>query len=78
MKKASVIGLFSIVTALGLGLGARPASALICCSVCDADPRNPACLHGCSPTCVADDEPVAQDNVVYDDVRKVCYAADDQ
>jgi len=78
MKKIGIISLFSVGAALGLGLTARPASALICCSVCDADPRNLACLHGCSPSCVVDDEPVAQDNVVYDDVRKVCYAADDR
>ena len=76
MKKSGIIGVLSIVTALALGLGARPASALICCSACDANPSNPSCLHGCSPSCAVDDEPIAQDHVVYDDVARVCYAAD--
>ena len=73
MKKLSVMSLVFVATAF-LGLGAREASALICCSACDDNPNNPACRHGCSPSC-AIDEPTTPDNVVYDDAAQVCYAA---
>jgi hypothetical protein len=72
MKKLSV-ALVVIATAF-LGLGARPASALICCSACDANPNTPACRHGCSPSCAVD-EPTTPDSVIYDDAAQVCYAA---
>jgi hypothetical protein len=58
-----------------LGLGARSASALICCSACDEMPNSPACKHGCSPSCFADDEPIAPDTVIYDEVAQTCSAA---
>lgn len=73
MKKSAIVSLVFIATAF-IGLGARTASALICCSACDENPNLLACKHGCSPSCVIDDEPIAPDNVVYDDVAKVCYA----
>jgi len=76
MKKSGVFAFVFTASVLAISFSARPASALICCSVCDADPLNRACLHGCSPTCVIDDEPIAPDHVVYDDVAKVCYAID--
>ena len=74
MKKLSVMSLVFVATAF-LGLGAREASALICCSACDDNPKNPACRHGCSPSCAIDDEPTTPDNVLYDDAAQVCYAA---
>jgi hypothetical protein len=74
MKKWSVVYLMVLATAF-LGLGARPASALICCSACDAKPDSPACRHGCSPSCAIDDEPTAPDRVIHDDAAQVCYAA---
>ena len=73
MKKLSIVSLF-IATAF-LGLGAREASALICCSACDANPNSAACRHGCSPSCAIDDEQASPDNVIYDDAAQVCYAA---
>jgi len=76
MKKSGLFALVFTATALAISFGARPASALVCCSVCDADPSNKVCLHGCSPSCVVDDEPIAPDHVVYDDAAKVCYAVD--
>lgn len=82
MKKG-VLFLVSIAAALTISLSARTASALICCSACDANPELRACAHGCSPSCVIDDgpiddEPIVQDRVVYDEVAKVCYAVADQ
>jgi len=75
MKKLSVMSLVFVATAF-LGLGARDASALICCSACDANPNSAACRHGCSPSCAIDDgEPATPDNVVYDEVAQACYAA---
>jgi hypothetical protein len=74
MKNWSLVCLVVVATAF-LGLGARPASALICCSACDAKPDSPACQHGCSPSCAVDDEPTASDLVIYDDAAQVCYAA---
>lgn len=74
MKKSGILSLVFLATAF-LGLGARPASALICCSACDANPDLLACRHGCSPSCVIDEEPIAPDHVVYDDVDQVCYRA---
>ena len=74
MKKWSVLSLVVIATAF-LGLGARPASALICCSVCDENPNTAACRHGCSPSCAVDDGPTSPDRVIYDDAAQVCYAA---
>jgi hypothetical protein len=79
MRKSGIIFVFSIAATLAISFGARTASALICCTVCDANPNNPACFHGCSPTCAVDDEPIVPDivvpnNVGYDDVAKVCYA----
>jgi hypothetical protein len=65
-----------LISTAFLGLGARPASALICCSACDAKPDSPACRHGCSPSCVVDDdESATPDRVIYDDAAQVCYAA---
>ena len=72
MSRWSVMSLVFVATAF-LGLGAREASALICCSVCDDDPNNPACRHGCSPSCRVDEASTAPDEVVYDDEQKVCY-----
>lgn len=76
MNKRSVVAMvFAVTAALGV-FGARPASALICCSVCDAleDPlSNPACRHGCSPSCRVDQ---TDDGMIIDDVARVCYAAD--
>ena len=74
MNRWSVMSLVFVATAF-LGLGAREASALICCSACDIHPNSPACLHGCSPSCRVDEASTAPDEVVYDDVRKVCYTA---
>jgi hypothetical protein len=74
MTKSGIFALVFTATVLAISFGARPASALVCCSVCDEDPLNKACLHGCSPSCVVDDEPVAPDHVVYDDAAKVCYS----
>ena len=74
MMKSGIVTLVLAATAF-IGFGERTASALICCSACDEDPRNPACRHGCSPSCAVD-EPIAYDNVVYDDVAQLCYASD--
>jgi hypothetical protein len=43
--------------------------------VCDEKPNSPTCQHGCSPSCFADDEPIAPDSVVYDEVAQTCSAA---
>jgi len=73
MKKLSIVSLVFIATAF-LGLGARPASALICCSACEENPNTAACRHGCSPSCAIDD-PTPPDRVIHDEAAQVCYAA---
>jgi hypothetical protein len=74
MTKTAILSLALVVFGF-LGMGARSASALICCSVCDEKPNSPACAHGCSPSCFVDDEPIAADSVVYDEVAQTCSAA---
>lgn len=74
MKKLSVLSLAFIATAF-LGIGARTASALICCSACDANPDSPPCRHGCSPSCAIDDGPNTPDRVIYDEAAQACRAA---
>jgi hypothetical protein len=71
--KKSGIAVFVVIMTLFLGFGARPASALICCSVCAEDHHNPACRAGCSESCVVDDEPSAPETFDEDDVARVCY-----
>ena len=73
MKKSGVVALAFVMT-LFLGFGARTASALICCSACDENPDLPPCRHGCSPSCVIEEEPIVPDTVVEDDADQVCYA----
>jgi hypothetical protein len=70
-KLGMIISLVGVVTVF-MGFHAKPASALICCSVCDEDPHNIACRHGCSPSCAVDDS-VPGDVAIEDDVAKVCY-----
>jgi hypothetical protein len=45
VRKSGVVGPVFVMT-LFLGFGARTASALIGCSVCDQNPHNPACRVG--------------------------------
>lgn len=79
VKISNIVGLV-LLLALFLGAGARPASALICCSVCFENPHNPACRAGCSQSCAIESEPVETDTVIEDDAAQVCYAvtADDE
>ena len=72
MSRLSVLSLVFVATAF-LGLGAREASALICCSACEVVPAPLACRHGCSDSCRVDEESIVSDEVVYDDEAQVCY-----
>ena len=70
--RTSAIASLVLATTLLLGFGARPASALICCSVCFENPHNPFCRAGCSLSCV-EREPTEPDTAGEDDVAQVCY-----
>jgi hypothetical protein len=74
VRKSGIVAL-TLAATLFLGFGARTASALICCSVCDANPHNPFCRAGCSLSCVIEEEPVATDTSGEDEVAQVCHAA---
>ena len=73
MRRSGVVALVFAMT-LFLDFGARTASALICCSVCDQNPHNPACRVGCSQSCAIGEGPAALDTVGEDDVAHVCHA----
>lgn len=75
MKKLAVIISFVGLVTIFMGFNAQPASALICCSVCDENPNNPACRHGCSQSCVIAEESFQPDGAVEDDAAQVCYLA---
>jgi hypothetical protein len=60
MRKPTVLNplrklflLLALLTAFigSLSFTAKPAHALICCSVCDANPNLAPCRHGCSTGC---------------------------
>ncbi len=73
LRLATVV---SAAFALAVGFVSQQASALICCSACEAHFTS-ACLHGCSPSCATEDEP-ADAHVVYDEAAGVCYVAGGQ
>ena len=74
MLKLRLATVVSAAFALAVGFVSQQASALICCSACEKNPHNPACYHGCSPSCATEDEPVIG-QVVYDEAAGVCYVA---